>query len=172
MVSRAHRFLRGRVLATAEPVWRLTANTDNIFFHDAYLGCLLLAATIRHWAQEQGHRRRDSPRPGRPRPCNDAGAADAARPPTGTRAHLDQLAHLSNAFGSPGGRSIVAVVEGLPEQCEGVSPEDPRDLQRTMRMLVQRARAGTGGPERRHGAAALTTPLHALLRSFQPYSKE
>ena len=53
MVSRAHRFLRGRTPSTAEPVWHLTGNTDDIFFHDAYLGCLSLTDTIRHWALEQ-----------------------------------------------------------------------------------------------------------------------
>ena len=53
MVSRVHRFLRGRTLSTAEPVWHLTGNTDDIFFHDAYLGCLSLTDTIRHWMLEQ-----------------------------------------------------------------------------------------------------------------------
>ena len=53
MVSRAHRFLRGRTPSTAEPVWHLTGNTDDIFFHDAYLGCLSLTDTIRHWTLEQ-----------------------------------------------------------------------------------------------------------------------
>lgn len=53
MVSRAHRFLRGRTLSTAEPVWHLTGNTDDIFFHDAYLGCLSLTDTILHWTLEQ-----------------------------------------------------------------------------------------------------------------------
>ena len=53
MVSRVHRFLRGRTLSTAEPVWHLTGNTDDIFFHDAYLGCLSLTDTIRHWTLEQ-----------------------------------------------------------------------------------------------------------------------
>ena len=53
MVSRVHRFLRDRTLPTAEPVWHLTGNTDDIFFHDAYLGCLSLTGTIRHWTLEQ-----------------------------------------------------------------------------------------------------------------------
>lgn len=53
MVSRAHRFLRGRTPSTAEPVWHLTGNTDDIFFHDAYLGCLSLTDTILHWTLEQ-----------------------------------------------------------------------------------------------------------------------
>lgn len=53
MVSRVHRFLRGRTLSTAKPVWHLTGNTDDIFFHDAYLGCLSLTGTIRNWTLEQ-----------------------------------------------------------------------------------------------------------------------
>lgn len=53
MVSRVHRFLRGRTLSTVEPVWHLTGNTGDIFFHDAYLGCLSLTDTIRHWTLEQ-----------------------------------------------------------------------------------------------------------------------
>lgn len=53
MVSQVHRFLHGRTLSTAEPVWYLTGNTNDIFFHDAYLGCLSLTGTIRHWTLEQ-----------------------------------------------------------------------------------------------------------------------
>ena len=53
MVSRVHRFLRGRTLSTVEPVWHLTGNTSDVFFHDAYLGCLSLTDTIRHWTLEQ-----------------------------------------------------------------------------------------------------------------------
>ena len=53
MVSQVHRFLSDRTLFTAEPVWHLTGNTDDIFFHDAYLGCLSLTDTIRHWTLEQ-----------------------------------------------------------------------------------------------------------------------
>lgn len=53
MVSQVHRFLSDRTLSTAEPVWHLTGNTDDIFFHDAYLGCFSLTDTIRHWTIEQ-----------------------------------------------------------------------------------------------------------------------
>ena len=165
MVSRAHRFLHGRELSTVEPVWRLTANTDDIFFHDAYLGCLPLAATIRHWAREQdpdvvavtltargdlgpdddASALLDLLRPGR-RPARgcDPGAAETARPTAEGRGYLDQLTRLAAAFGDPNGRSIVAVVEGLPEQCEEAAPATLRELQRTMRMLVRCARTSTG----------------------------
>ena len=165
MVSRAHRFLHGRELSTVEPVWRLTANTDDIFFHDAYLGCLPLAATIRHWAREQdpdvvavtltargdlgpdddAAALLDLLRPGR-RPARgcDPGAAQTARPTAEGRGYLDQLTRLAAAFGDPNGRSIVAVVEGLPEQCEEAAPATLRELQRTMRILVRCARTSTG----------------------------
>ena len=165
MVSRAHRFLHGRELSTVEPVWRLTANTDDIFFHDAYLGCLPLAETIRHWAREQdpdvvavtltargdfgpdddASALLDLLRPGR-RPARgcDPGAAQTARPTAEGRGYLDQLTRLAAAFGDPNGRSIVAVVEGLPEQCEEAAPATLRELQRTMRMLVRCARTSTG----------------------------
>ena len=165
MVSRAHRFLHGRELSTVEPVWRLTANTDDIFFHDAYLGCLPLAETIRHWAREQdpdvvavtltargdlgpdddASALLDLLRSGRrPARGSDPGAAETARPTAEGRGYLDQLTRLAAAFGDPNGRSIVAVVEGLPEQCEEAAPATLRELQRTMRMLVRCARTSTG----------------------------